>query len=43
MGKLPGDISSRSEGASQREVEQSGFLLGETVLRKNNYGSGKVC
>lgn len=38
---MPGDASSRSERASQRVVEQSGSLLGETVLRKTMIGAGK--
>lgn len=38
---LPEDISSRSEGASWREVELSDSLLGVTVLRKAIMGMGK--
>lgn len=38
---IPGDASSRSERASQRVVERSGSLLGETVLRKTMIGAGK--
>lgn len=41
MGKLPGDNSSTREGASQMEMEGSGYFLGEAVMRKTTVGVGK--
>lgn len=41
MGKLPEDNSSTREGASRMEVEGSGYLLGETAVRKATIGVGK--
>lgn len=34
MEKLPGDNSSTMEGASQMEMEGSGYFLGEAVMSK---------
>lgn len=42
MGKLPGDSPSRREGASQMEMEGSGYLLGEAVMRKTTVGVGEL-